>query len=174
MLADPGRRLSRHDFGFLRPPSSAREHLAQRGPVPPVRQRVVDFAPGQDPAAWPPIPDAVLLTFSGDVTPVELAAGQRLYRVVGDGSYPNGSFWTLTRPRDEHRMRRDLALLNDWNGDHGLVVLDLTRPVTAWRGVVGPQRSSDRRGHLPGGGEQLWLPAGVLGPLDGRWTLERL
>src|SRR4051794_28201261 len=159
LLTDPGRRLSRRSFPFLRPPFSARERLAEQGPVPPVRQRRVGFAPGQDPAAWPPIPDSILLTFSGDVTPVELVAGQRLYRMVGDGTYPNGSFWTLTRPPDEHRMRRDLALLNDWNGDHGLVVLDLARPVTAWRGATGPQRSSDRRGYLPGGGEQLWVLA---------------
>lgn len=174
-LSDPARRLSRRDFSYLRAPSDRRERYALVGMPPPVRQRQLpNFPRGRDPHAWHPLPDGVLLTFTGDVVPVLIEPGELCYRVVGEGSYPNGSFWTPDRPRDEDSMRRDYALLNSWNGDHGLIALRIVRPIAAWRGMAGPQRSSDRRGHLPGGAVQLWVPAGALGPSHGDWTIERL
>jgi hypothetical protein len=174
VLDDPVGRLARDAFPFLRPPSTRRERHALPGRPPLVRQRLLGPPRGEDPAAWPRVPEGIQLTFAGDIVPVLIDPGHRLYRVVGEGSYPNGPFWTLDRPSDEDTMRRDYAVLNDWNGDHGLVTLDLVRRVAAWRGKAGPQRSSDRRGYLPGGAEQLWVPSGALGRSDGSWTIEPL
>ncbi len=172
VLSDPGQRLTLRDFPFLEPPSARRERHALPGLLPPVRQELSGFPPGEDPAAWPQLPEAMRLTFSGDIVPVLLEPGRRCYRAVGDGSFPNGSFWMPERPADEDTMRRDYALPSDWNGDHGLVALVLEHRLAAWRGTVGPQRSSDRLGYLPGGAEQLWVPAGSLDSSHGRWTLE--
>jgi len=172
-LDNPGHRLTRIEYPFLREPSKETERLARPGSMPPTRSAQLGFAPDQDPSLWPALPARILLAFTGDVCPVLLESGRQYYRVVGDGQYANGSFWTSERPTDEDKFRRDYALPNAWNGDHGLVALEIVRPIPAWCGHTGPQRCSDRSGYLPGGSQQLWVPAGSLQLADGRWTLEQ-
>jgi hypothetical protein len=173
-LLNPARQLMRTDYKFLREPSLETEQLAIPGSPPPTRVTLSNFLPDQDPSSWPAIPPHILVTFDGTVSPVWLDVGQRLFRVVGSGQWANGPFWIEERPVDADSLRRDYALRNEWNGDHGVVVLEIARRIAAWRGVAGPQRSSDGNGYLPGGSRQVWVPAGSLDLADGRWTLEPL
>jgi hypothetical protein len=161
-------KLSSADYPYLQHESGALESEAVPGALPRTTSRVVG-----DTSAHPPLPDRALSTFQGDVTPSYLEPGQTYYRWVGDGSYPNGSFWSPTPPRGgTGELRSDLAVKNEWNGDHGIVVFTPSQRVPVYSGPAAPQWGTGSTDHyLPGGGTQIWTEPGKLGPDDGDWSI---
>lgn len=166
-LDDPHRRLSQSDYSFLRSVSRVREAVAGRLPL----AEEARLLPNPDGRAEPPIAGGVD-TFSGEVAPAFLEVGTPYYRAVGHGQYPNGACWTKDPIRSEAELRSTYAVRNDWNGDRGVVVFIPRREVPAWVGTVAPQQATnDPSAWLPGGGVQLWIVPGSLGPDDGDWYI---
>ena len=112
-------------------------------------------------------------TFQGDVTPTYLEPGKTYYRWVGDGSAPNGAFWSPTPPRGgTGELRSDLAVKNEWNGDHGIVAFTPSHRIPVYSGPAAPQWGTGSTDHyLPGGGTQIWAEPYKLGPGDGEWSI---
>lgn len=165
-LTTPTTKLSAADHPYLQPNSFDRETEARPGAARPGTGHPVDAPPGHV-----ELPPDVWSTFDGPVQPYVLQPGTTYYRAVGDGQYPNGSFWSQ-HPATESQLRSDFAVLNKWNGDHGVVAFTPDRPVQAWIGTVAPQPATgDLGSHLPGGGTQIWLPPATLGPQDGSWQI---
>ena len=115
-----------------------------------------------------------MATFDGPVRPYDLEPGVTYYRSVGYGpsSYPNGSFWTETPPT-EGQLRSDIAVLNGWNGDHGVVAFTPNQKISVgWEGEVAPQPATGGGDfYLPGGGRQIWVPPGYLNESHGHWQI---
>ena len=167
VLSEPSRPLDSARFGYLRPPAGTMETYAGRLPF-----AVEPFlAPNPDSRPEPP-PAGGIDAFSGEIEPYDLETGNSYYRVVGEGSLPNGSFWSEIAVTSEEQVRRALAIRNDWNGDHGQIVLILRRTIRGWRGMVGPQLATGSTTlWLEGGGTQIWVPRDTLGPEDGDWFI---
>ena len=165
-LPNPTVKLSAADHPYLQPSRHDRETEALPGPARPGTGHPVETPPGHvelPPDAWS--------TFDGPIQPYVLEPGTTYYRAVGDGQYPNGSYWSQ-HPATESELRSDYAVLNDWNGDHGVVAFTPDHPVQGWIGTVAPQHATgDLTSHLPGGGTQIWLPPATLGPQDGSWQV---
>lgn len=127
-------------------------------------------------------------TFTGPVILAILPKGTLIYRTVGlatsdygvnHGLVTNGllgDFWEPTSPNiyaDVAEWRSKTAVLAEWNGDYGHIVVCLAADVPVLTGTVGEQRIG-RDGHkvLPGGGKQHYIPnltdAHVTEPLAGR------
>lgn len=175
-LPNPTGRLSSSDYPYLRPAQPVRETEAVPGAAP---NKVSWVAPGTYPGRTVP-PAGIQRTFAGEIQPYTLRKGVTYYRSVGDGQYPTGGFWSETPPVDEASLRRDYAVLNDWNGDHGVVSFTPDRDVpVAWEGEVGPQGASvtghsgdqDPNHHLPGGARQIWIPRGGIDHEPGEWWI---
>lgn len=167
-LPDPTRRLHQSDHPYLQPSSKELESEAIPGAKPRTDAQVVG-----DTSNHPELPDAALGTFSGDVTPEYMTPDKTYYRWVGDSSYPNGAFWSEHPPTGgTSELRSDYAVLNEWNGDHGVVAFRPSHPVPVYRGEVAPQYATGSTDHyLPGGATQLWMPPGALSDKDGPWVI---
>lgn len=165
-LPDPSTPVTAGDHPYLRPISHDRENEALPGDVP-RRPGYVEGTPAD--GVYPD--DYSVQTFSGPVRPYVMEPGRTYYRSAGDGQYPNGSFWS-EYPPTEPELRRDFAVLNEWNGDHGVIAFTPNRPVHAWGGDVAPQPATGGGDYyLPGGATQLWIPRGSLGAGDGEWQI---
>ena len=167
-LPNPTGRLSAGDHPYLQPNSADLEHEALPGALPHSARRIVG-----DTSGHPELPESQLRTFQGDVTPTYFEPGKTYYRWVGDGSYPNGSFWSPTPPRGgTAELRSDLAVKNEWNGDHGIVAFTPSHRIPTYSGAAAPQNGTQSVDHyLPGGGIQIWTEPGKLGPDDGEWSI---
>jgi len=165
-LADPTTKLSAADHPYLQPSSLDREVEALPGAPHPGTGKPVDAPPGHV-----ELPREEWRTFDGPIQPYVLQPGTTYYRAVGDTQYPNGSYWTQ-HPVTETELRSDFAVLNKWNGDHGVVAFTPNHPVQGWIGTVAPMPATgDLGSHLAGGGTQIWLQPKVLGPEDGTWQI---
>ncbi len=169
-LSNPTEPLSAADHPYLQPstPNSPeyREDEALPGEVP----ETTSWTEG-DPGSRAPLDEGALSTFSGPVRPFTMQPGTTYYRSVGDGAYPTGGFWSETPPVNESQLRSDYAVLNNWNGDHGIVTFTPEHPVQGWEGEVAPQPATGGGGfYLPGGGRQVFIPRGNLTG-DGNWTI---
>jgi hypothetical protein len=166
-LLNPDRRLSANAYPYLRKPSRNRE--AALGDLPSVEEGYL--LPGPDARVQPPLSGG-LDSFTGPVSPTFMEPGERYYRAVGDGQYPNGAFWSTTAISTEEELRTMYAVRNDWNGDGGLVVFIPRRRVPAWEGTVAPQQGTSVTDKwLPGGARQVWIEPGSVGPTDGDWYI---
>ena len=117
-------------------------------PLPPVTLT----SPG-----FPDLPAKQTPNFS-TAQPVDLAPGTILYRVMSNPAGALGSYWTPTPPASEAQWRADSAVGN-WNA--GLLMAAVQVPpggLKAWMGAASPM------GGQPGGGTQLWSPAGSVLP----------
>jgi len=165
-LPDPTVPLSATDHPYLQPSSLDREVEALPGAAHVGTGKPVDAPPGHV-----ALPRSEWRNFDGPIQPYVLQPGTTYYRAVGDTQYPNGAYWTQ-RPVTEAELRSDFAVLNKWNGDHGVVAFTPNRPVQGWIGTVAPMPATgDLGSHLPGGGTQIWLPSATLGPQDGAWQI---
>jgi hypothetical protein len=153
-------------YPYLRHPRSDSELYATNGLPRPFRTYLVD------PAGSAPKPPArILATFKGNVRAVTLHKRETIYRVVGAGSVPAGEFWSRWRPRSERDIREKGAVLSNWNGDRGLVSLQLSVSLLAWSGATAPQVCLDGASFLMGGSEQLWIPRATLRFDSGNWSI---
>jgi uncharacterized Zn-binding protein involved in type VI secretion len=92
--------------------------------------------------------------------PVNLPPGTTLYRVSNSPSGAAGSYWTPDVPASESDWRSACAVLPAW-GNKGANISSAVVPpqgLQAWAGAAAKQEA------LPGGGTQVWMPAGQLQP----------
>ncbi|SDD58936.1 hypothetical protein [Auraticoccus monumenti] len=176
-LRQPSQPVSTNDHPYVRPTHSTPEVDAVPGDVPVAPPPRVTH----NPDGLPEPPPRALDTFQGDVRHEVWPAGEARYRVVGDGSYAGGPFWTRDAPASEHVLRSDSAVLNEWNGNHGVVAYRPSQDIDSWVGEAAPQPGSGSTPanpyHLPGGGEQIWIDRGAIPAddlVDGApgWTIE--
>jgi hypothetical protein len=113
---------------------------------------------------WPTLSAQDYASFKGEPTPIEIKGPQKLYRVVGSESNPNGAYWSSEPPpTTEAAWRSSNAVTNNMNGDGGYVVHEIGpgESVKAWSGPIRAQQSADGASVLPGGGQQLFLGKGT-------------
>ncbi|WP_022911058.1 hypothetical protein [Aestuariimicrobium kwangyangense] len=173
----PDQPLSATDHPYLQPNGTTPETQALPGAPQPTAVTPADVPV---PDGWPPLDQSALNTFDGAPTPETWPAGETRYRVVGDGQYPSGSFWTREPPASDDVLRGDLAVLNEWNGNHGVVAYTPSQDLNVWVGPAGAQPTTGydplNPTHLPGGGEQIYVQRGGFpsGDLDdpGRWHVQ--
>lgn len=155
-LLNPGERISAEDYPFLQTANTQTEPCALPGKAPKQITKPVDV-----PEGWSD-PTKELPNFRGEPKPEKWPAGETRYRVVGNDQYPNGGYWTTRPPGSDRELRADLAVRNDWNGNHGLVSYTPSEDIPVWTGRAAPQNATFPEGveatqYLPGGGQQIWL-----------------
>jgi uncharacterized protein YukE len=168
-ISNPGSPLDAKDYPYLEPPYDE-SYGATPGKVPgkaPVT--VADAPPG-----WPTLPPGDQGTFQGPVDPTAAVGGVTYYRVVGEGSYPGGSYWSTTPPSD---MSRDsLAVKGNWNSMTGVVEFTPAsgESIPAWHGATAPQGvdlPDGSPGYYPGGADQIWVPQNGFNNNNGTFTI---
>jgi flagellar biosynthesis GTPase FlhF len=92
--------------------------------------------------------------------PVNIPPGTTLYRVVNSQASAAGSYWTPDMPATEQEWRDTCAVLSSW-GNKGMQVATAVVPPSGLQGWAG---TAAKQEELPGGGTQLWIPAGNLQP----------
>jgi hypothetical protein len=102
------------------------------------------------------LPEAELKKFEGPVAPCTMSKEKTYYRVVGADNVPLSDYWT-EKPPDKETYRAQLAIQHNWNGNHGIVEFRPAGDIDGWRGATAAVDASDGKGHLPGGGEQIWV-----------------
>ena len=107
---------------------------------------------------WPDLPADQAPNFQS-AQPVNLPPNTKLYRVIGDGNAPDGSYWSLGVPGDEASWRNSSAVKPKWNNDGKFV--SHTVPAGGLKAWMGPASS---QGSLGGGGIQLYVPPGTVQP----------
>jgi hypothetical protein len=147
---------------FLKPrlPKTELEPGAVPGPVAPTINPMPTIPDG-----FPSISQSEVNTFAHTPTAEVLPEGTKLYRVVGDGSNPAGSFWARDLPATEAQWRSDSAVLGQWNGDGGYV--EYTVPpggLPAWTGEAAAQPAALPGYVLKGGGDQVVIPPNTITP----------
>ena len=100
------------------------------------------------------------------VEAVELPPGTRIYRVIEDGRYPDGSFWSYDLPSSRADWRNRYAVKDNWsqNGYYVEYVVSEGQPLRVWSGPAAEQKARVDGWTLPGGGEQVWMPRGYVVP----------
>lgn len=107
---------------------------------------------------WPDLPADQAPNFQS-AQPVNLPPGTKLYRVIGDGNDPAGSYWSLGVHGDEASWRNECAVKPEWNNDGKFV--SYTVPPQGLKVWMGPASS---QGAHPGGAMQFYSPPGVVQP----------
>jgi hypothetical protein len=84
-----------------------------------------------------------------------------VYRVIGDGGNPAGSYWTRVKPQGSLQSVIDSALDQNW-GNTATQVVEARIPAGTmiYEGVAASQ------GSLVGGGNQIYIPR-----VDPNWIL---
>ncbi|MEO9137986.1 MAG: hypothetical protein ABI345_02860 [Jatrophihabitans sp.] len=172
-LNNPTQKLSKADHTYLQSNTRTRENEAIPGGAPD-HSATVAPRPNDN---YPALPLKEINNFDGPVDPYTLRAGTTYVRSVGDGTHPNGSYWSEHVPNGEAGLRSDYAVRNEWNGDHGVVTFTPHEDMPiGWGGRVAPQPATgDPGSYLPGGAHQIWIPDGRsehgIGADDGTWTI---
>lgn len=149
-------------FSFLKPkiPKGTLEPGAKFGEVSP---RVNPLP--ESPEGFPEIDESAVNTFASTPKPEILPEGTKIYRVVGDGTNPSGSFWSRNLPDTEAGWRSDAAVKGEWNGDGGFVEYTVPKGgIPAWTGEAAPQPAGAPGYILEGGGDQVWIPPDGITP----------
>jgi hypothetical protein len=112
-------------------------------------------------------------------SPLEIAPGTTLYRVIDPGSFDNSICWMTKAEFDKLKSkddwRRKFAVWANWNsnGEYVTYVVPPGPPLKVWEGVTGSQRLADTAGkamdagkgksfYLEGGARQIVLDPGQL------------
>jgi hypothetical protein len=170
LLRDVNLRLSDDKYSFLRRPSMLSEGYGLSISTEVEAPRVV-------PHVWAKckLPESEYSNFSGIIQYSPLLAGRKYYRCVGVGSRPAGCYWTDVPICTIEQVRLGLAVKNQWNGDHGVVVFTPTKSIAAWRGRAAPQRETGRTDDfLPGGEMQYWVDTREFTDKCGSWEIFEL
>jgi uncharacterized protein YukE len=171
-IADPTLPLSAGKYPYLEPAGTDDSIDATAGKMPGFDPGHVD---GAAPPGWDAPTDGALTTFQGPVSPMAATGGVTYYRVVGDGSGPDGSFWTTTPPTPSDRA--GLAIKGSWNSMSGVVTFTPAggESIPGWQGAAAPQSVTmpdGRPGYLPGGDQQIWVPRGTFNNDNGTFRVE--
>jgi len=98
-------------------------------------------------------PDIAQTFRSGTYTGQTLQEPTTLYRVIGEGGNPAGSFWTATPPSGPVQSIIDLALDPAWgNTATTVITAEVPAGTTIYSGFAAAQ------GGLVGGGSQIYIP----------------
>ncbi|MFY8095767.1 MAG: hypothetical protein ACOVN0_19980 [Niveispirillum sp.] len=107
---------------------------------------------------WPKLAAQDAKNFASDPIPDRLPAGTKIYRVIHTENGRKGHYWSLEPPTTHAAFRSGYAVKNDWSSASGYVTATVPEGgLPVWRGPTAAQVSSDKRGFLPGGKEQIWL-----------------
>jgi hypothetical protein len=98
--------------------------------------------------------------FHGPLNPVKLKKGEKIYRVVQDGSRIDGPWWVRDLPPDGRAWREGCAVLESWNKNRWYVEYTVESDLFAYEGVVASQldrlsASATYGQYLQGGRVQL-------------------
>jgi hypothetical protein len=135
-------------------PGAVSGTMPKNAPVPP-------DVPGDWPDSYKQISPQEVASFQGQPQADVLPPGTKIYRVIGKGNNPNGSFWTVNPPpATEAEWRSGYAIKHSFSGDGGYVE-DTVGPegLKVFRGPVAPQEAGQPGMYLRGGEEQLWVPS---------------
>ena len=120
---------------------------------------------------WPDLPGREARNFNS-AEPVTLQPGTKIYRIVDDSANPAGAYWSETLPASRAEWRGDYAVKTDWNTNGKYV--EYTVPegpgLNVWRGAAAAQPLEGSGFHLPGGGQQIWMPPNTITPGPARPT----
>jgi hypothetical protein len=109
-------------------------------------------------------------SFSGNIRPVKLAPGTKIYRIIEHNSRSNGLFWATALPPNGKVWREEYAVLERWSGNGFYVEMTVPKEgLFVWEGKVASQLDADKittkKGRvianasegqfLPGGAQQL-------------------
>lgn len=167
----PSHRLDAKDYPFLQPADWSTTEAQAVPCLPP--ETTAELAPNPDGRLEPD--HSKRATFDGVIEPATMKAGTPYYRIVGDKSVPNGEFWTDHVPDGDSEIRGDMAIKNEWNGDHGIIQFVPNRDIPCWEGRVAPQAATNSdSAHLAGGGYQIYVGRGSIADNDGMWDLKPL
>jgi hypothetical protein len=115
--------------------------------------------------AWPDLPAREARSFNS-AEPVTLPPGTKIYRIIDDSANPAGGYWSETLPSSRAQWRGDYAVKTDWNTNGKFV--EYTVPdgpgLNVWRGPAAAQPLEGSGFHLPGGGQQIWMPPNTVTP----------
>ncbi len=107
---------------------------------------------------WPDLPADQAPNFQS-AQPVNLPPSTTIFRVIGSGNAPDGSYWAMDIPADEANWRNSSAVKPKWNDDGQYVAHTVGQDgLKAWAGPASSQ------GDLGGGGLQLYVPPGTVKP----------
>lgn len=171
LLTNTNLMLKKEQYNFLCTTSSSPEGYGLGFPKGVVVPKIIPHEGAQC-----ELPEGERANFSGPIEYVPLKPGKKYYRCVGVGSVPAGAYWTDVPIHTIDQVRLELAIKNEWNGDHGVVILTPAKSIAAWRGKVGPQRETrQKKNHyLPGGGVQYWVDTKELTDGCGSWEIFEL
>jgi hypothetical protein len=114
---------------------------------------------------WPDLPGEHAANFNS-VEPVTLKPGTKIYRIIDDSANPAGSYWSERLPASRAEWRGDYAVKPEWNTNGKYV--EYTVPdgpgLNVWRGPTAAQDLTGSGFHLPGGGQQIYMPRGTVTP----------
>lgn len=114
---------------------------------------------------WPDLPAEHAANFTS-AEPVTLKPGTKIYRIIDDEANPAGSYWSEKLPASRAEWRGDYAVKPGWNTNGKYV--EYTVPdgpgLNVWRGATAAQDLEGSAFHLPGGGQQIYMPRGTVTP----------
>jgi len=120
---------------------------------------------------WPDLPSRQTKNFE-TVEPVTLKKGDKIYRIIDDDANPAGGYWSYKLPKSKSEWRSDYAVKERWN-DNGKYVEYTVKDksgLKVWSGKTAGQNLDGTNSHLPGGAEQIWMPAGTVKPSSAKST----
>jgi len=120
--------------------------------------------PDDWPDSYKQISTQEISSFQGQPKPDVLPPNTKIYRVIGKGNNPNGSFWTVDPPPGtEAEWRSGYAIKHSFSGDGGYVEDTVgAEGLRVLRGPIAPQEAGQPGKYLPGGHEQLWVPSNTI------------
>jgi len=96
--------------------------------------------------------------FNGDIKPIVLKPGTRIYRVVEDQGSAQGRFWAYDLPESKELWRKGFAVKLPWNKNGYFIeyLIPEGKGIPAWEGRTASQEFSEEgfSNHMLEGGKQ--------------------
>ncbi|VAW94455.1 hypothetical protein MNBD_GAMMA21-2127 [hydrothermal vent metagenome] len=120
---------------------------------------------------WPDLPSRQTKNFES-VEPVTLNKGDKIYRIIDDDANPAGGYWSNELPASKADWRSDFAVKEGWNdnGKYVEYIVEDDAGLNVWSGKTAGQNLEGTNSYLPGGAEQIWMPAGTVEPTSAKPT----
>ncbi len=114
---------------------------------------------------WPDLPARQAVNFE-NAEPVTLEPGTKIYRIIDDDANPAGGYWSYSLPESKAEWRAEYAVKEEWNDNGKYVEYEVAEgeELKVWSGTTAGQNLEGINSHLPGGAEQIWMPANTVSP----------